>query len=646
MPVLVDHADGGFSLRAVDLDADVMLEFLAVAAEHDGELRGAAWVFGDHREVVNALVLAKVPVRDQNGDDPTDPACHCGLEASRHDGYEGHPFVAMRDGRPTPYEAAADAVESVLEADLVKPFLEVGTRGQGQELTRMPALQDAVHDTPVADARAGVRAEDAGREALLSDVPLLADVARQGALRLRPYQEDGVKWVRGMWARHGSALLADDPGLGKTAQALMSLPDELPSGLVIVCPAGVKKTWLDELGKFRPDLAAKAEVLYGRKSFVWPSGLNRTVITNREIFPGRFRGCPDGLFVIIDECHAYGNLTQSTQRVRVLVRESKKKGGKTLGLTGSPMWLDPPGLWTMATTLQLTRIAWADQAGEPDYDAFVSDFGAVPNKWGALKWPAEPRDLKAVKTKTSMFTLRRIKTEVLPDLPPMSIQDIPCVLDTKTRKQADQVIRELAAMGLTLEDMVDAEARADKAAAFLDEKRKGEFTLEEWKAARQRLLGLLAEAREALVRAKLPSVLEFIADNYEATGTPVVVFSMHRIAVEAMAKRPGWEGILGGIAKGERQRILSAFEAGAVKWLAATIRSVGIGINELKVASHGVFVDFDWSSESNRQAYGRLWRMGQKNAVLIRRFVADHDLDRRVLEILDVREKRNQAVFG
>jgi SNF2 family DNA or RNA helicase len=513
---------------------------------------------------------------------------------------------------------------------------------------------------------------------------------------IRPYQKEGIDWLR----EHPCGLLGDDMGLGKGLQALRADPRGTP--VLVCCPASVKGVWRTEAAKFRPDLKVtiirgrfvrlceehavgrhsldpkkgskrarpiaapdedddeledgepgapraptvhkcaecpprKKKLAVGRFStFRWP-GPDEVVVLNPQIFPKSWPGAPRGLRVVLDEVHAYSYAdTTQTRRVRSLVVQALKVGGGAWGLSGTPMWGKPPTLWCVLTTLQLHP--WADR------DEFDAAFGGTRDNWGKLTWPEKPPT--DVRSRLASVMLRRLKADVLTDLPPLTMQDVVVEVDVRARSAADKVLALLDELGLPIEALIAAEAKADFAATALDPEARKKLSPEQWDEARHRLLALYSEARESLVRAKLPAILEFIEDQYEQSDEQLVVFSAHRIVVETLRERPGWAGIIGGMTPSAREAVLDRFASREVRYLTATIQAVGVGINKLVCCSHAILADWTLVPAQNAQVRDRLHRIGQTNPVLVRRFVADHPLDRRVLASLEETAARIEHTIG
>ncbi len=155
---------------------------------------------------------------------------------------------------------------------------------------------------------------------------------------------------------------------------------------------------------------------------------------------------------------------------------------------------------------------------------------------------------------------------------------------------------------------------------------------------------MLSEMRAALATAKIPAVLDLVG-QYEENEEPVVVFSDHVAPVEALAARDGWKAIYGGDAGPEyRQKVVEEFQAGKLKGVACTIKAAGVGIT-LTRANTIIFVDKHWTPALNEQAEDRLARIGQTRPVNVITLAADHPLDKRIAELLTIKQEMVKATI-
>ncbi len=442
----------------------------------------------------------------------------------------------------------------------------------------------------------------------------LAD-ARAATKGLYDFQRDGVRFL----ALHKRALLADEMGCGKTIQALVALPNN--PRVLLICPASLKYNWRDEAAKWRPDL--RVTVLSGRESFKVPER-GEIVAINFDILPsflkpkqkkdeeGRLVFSTSGkpvmeykipeelqkdfadVHIIIDEAQRVKNYkTQRAQKVTALTMAA---GGDWM-LTGTPVENNPPELFGVLEVGRMARTVFGN------YQIFFRLFNGQKNRWGGTEWgepsPEVPERLRRV-------MLRRLKKEVLKDLPPKRYQYI------------------------TVNDVGEAlSEEMDEALKDWDNNYEEDYlpSFEQFSA----VLNKLAEAR-------IPAMLE-IVESYEESETPLVVFSAHKAPLHALAKRDGWEIITGDTRATDRHAIVSAFQSGALKGVGVSIAAGGVGLT-LTRASDELFVDRLWNPSANIQAEDRCHRIGATGErILIKLLTSNHPLDKRINMLLDKKQR-------
>jgi SNF2 family DNA or RNA helicase len=398
---------------------------------------------------------------------------------------------------------------------------------------------------------------------------------------LYPYQRHGVEWL----APRRTAVLADDMGCGKTVQALIAAPADMP--IVVVCPSVAKGVWVREAAVWRPDLSPVQ--LSGRKSFRWPAP-GEMVVTNYAILPPDCGDAPIGTVVICDEAHALKSpKAQRTKRARKIIAAALNGGGRGWLLTATPLLGKPPELRSILAAI-------GEEGVFGPWPEFVRLFGGYQGRFG-VEW-GRPKPEAAERLRS--VQLRRLKADVLADLPDKSWSVQTVDVDRATLKILDDVPPDVV-------DKIDAS--------------KGGVGFAE-----------LSAARAALATGKTPALLELV-ESYESSATPLVVMSAHRFPVDSMAGREGWAAITGDTPPAERTAIEDRFQRGDLIGVAATIQAGGIAIT-LTRASTMILVDRDWTPALNSQAEDRIYRIGQENAVQIIDLVADHEIDRRLYEVL------------
>lgn len=465
---------------------------------------------------------------------------------------------------------------------------------------------------------------------------------RERGLALFPFQSQGVSWL----APRSSAILADDQGCGKSAESLASLPYNVP--ILVICPAVAKGVWRRETERWRPDLRVTA--LEGRGSFRWPQA-GELVVINYDLLPDApmakadraqlekderaylkigdsisseearrrldldddaldlFTAAPQGLCVIADEAQAVKGSRKKVARCEkfgaICDAAYDVAKGRVWLLTATPLENRPTELWNLLSLIRMQKVVFGS------YPNFKKLCGATDGKFGTT-WQAGGIQTSVVATKLKEVMLRRMKVDVLDQLPAKTVEVIDITLDAESIKRLDEIQAELAAQGIDLMDALRA-AAANQNVGF----------------------DQISRARKILATAKAAAAMD-MADDLEDAGEPCVVFSAHRAPIDTLAKRKGWAAITGDTPPAERTRIEEAFQRGEYRGIAATIAAAGVAIT-LTRACNAIFIDSAWNPSKNLQAEDRIWRIGSARAVTIRYLKADHAIDERVFEICAIK---------
>jgi SNF2 family DNA or RNA helicase len=419
---------------------------------------------------------------------------------------------------------------------------------------------------------------------------MLAALASR-SMNLLPFQREGVLWLRS----RAAGILGDDPGLGKTIQGLMAIPQRAPT--VVVSPATAKGVWAKHVVVWRPDLYPT--LLSGRRSFRWPLP-GEIVITNYDILPecnAQLKIQIDaptprpGTILIADEAHMLKSTVskaQRSKRFRAMARAVLKANGRVYPTTGTPIMSKPSELWTLLQHIELAEVvfgSWSNFKRLMGWDDVADD------------WNPEKVD-PAVADLLRSVLLRRLTADVHP-LPGYTDIAIPCDIDPATIALCDEAMAAARTAGV---DLVRAAEVAENATGF-------EYA---------------SRVRSAIAASLIPSMLREV-DAIEATGEPQLVFSAHRPPIDVLENRPGWAVITGDTSPDERSRLEGMFQRGLLKGLGITIRAGGVALT-LTRAHQALFVDLEWTPALNDQARKRIRRMGQTKPCIYRRLIANHEL--------------------
>jgi SWI/SNF-related matrix-associated actin-dependent regulator 1 of chromatin subfamily A len=390
---------------------------------------------------------------------------------------------------------------------------------------------------------------------------------------LMPFQQDGAEWLRG----RSASLLGDDMGLGKTCQAIEVI-NSLPANarVLICCPAGLRLNWLRELALW----LTERRLCCIAKRYIPSCPIVVVSYDQLRKFEVQLRAITWEL-VICDEAHLIRNpFTIRCRQVLgdewTLPLEAKRK----ILLTGTPVTRDAGQLWSLLYWLGLRM----------PRDIFMLRAESCGG-WldGCLRG----------------VMLRRMKRDVLKDLP------------AKTR----QIVR------------ITAAGAASRALAE-------ELTFERTREL-ERFPGCkfteTAEVRmqTALAKLALPEVQEHLREA--ASAGKIVVFVCHHAtlnrAVAIMAEMGlhplRYEGTM---STESRQAAVDAFQhLPQHRAIVVTIGAGSTGIT-LTAASHVIFLEETYDPTEISQAEDRVWRNGQKNAVLVQHLVLNGSIDCREIE--------------
>lgn len=414
-----------------------------------------------------------------------------------------------------------------------------------------------------------------------------------------PYQIDGAAFL----ASRKRALLADDMGLGKSAQAILAAKEVNAFMVVVVCPASVVQNWHREIERFWPELAKRRT--YNVVSYDY---MTRNV-ENTDWFGSN----PDSV-LILDEAHYLK--TRDAKRTKAIFGPKCDGAGGLVEraryvflLTGTPAPNHAAELWPMLRAVMPESIATA--TGRPmAYWTFVSRYCRTTDNGFGLKIVGG-KNLDKLKAALAPHMMRRKKEEVLKDLPPIRF-------DT------------LAVEGkLTLPQDCADEVRL----VYETVEKKGIDGLRE-------IAPHVAKLRRLTGLAKVQSCVDWIKDWLEAGGKKLVVFAHHRDVIDGIFFGLREAKVLalkldGSMGQTWRQQVIDNFqEPDGASVFIGQIQAAGTGIT-LTAASDALFVESSWVPAENEQAAMRIHRIGQKNACLVR-FAAlagsiDEDIQRAVM---------------
>ena len=457
------------------------------------------------------------------------------------------------------------------------------------------------------------------------ELPPAANLSTPGGLDLMVHQSEFVESVR---AGHRSFLLADEPGLGKTAQALIAAETAGAFPLLVVVPNVVKTNWLREVHQWLPK--RRPTVVHG--DGVELNAFSDVFIVNYDILDRHvgwlskfdFRG------MVVDEAHFIKNKeSQRSKHVQAVARtiRARLQHPLLIALTGTPL----------INQIEDFRMIW-QYLGWIDDKKPLGELMAKLEETGLT--PADPGFFPAArKAVISMGIVRRRKQDVAKDIPARRIADIPIELDTEAARSILEAEKALISRLLERYDRVIA-ARGDADASVIDHDLVRLVCASEIEETKQDETG---DNVFTLVR-KIGSAKAVMAADYTAQLArnvgKVVFFAKHIDVLNQAEKHFASLGVKTTSIRGDqstsaRQDAIDAFtNDDDVQVIVCSLLAAGVGVN-LQAASNVVLAELSWTSAEQTQAIDRVHRIGQELPVTAWRIVAAQTVDQRIAELID-----------
>ncbi|HEX8094478.1 MAG TPA: DEAD/DEAH box helicase [Jatrophihabitans sp.] len=459
-------------------------------------------------------------------------------------------------------------------------------------------------------------------------LPAPAPLRLPGSRKLMPHQ---AQLVAAAAAGHRTFLLADEPGLGKTAQALLAAEAANAYPLLVVVPSVVKTNWAREVGLWTPNRSAT--VVHGNGDTV--DGFAHIVIVNYEVLDRHVGWFGDFGFrgMVVDEAHFIKNKTsQRSQHVLELSKRIRSRTARPLlmALTGTPLINDIEdflAIWQF--------LGWIDET-EPRAELMDSLEAAGLT-------PADPGFYSAARQCViDLGIVRRRKVDVAADIPARRTADLPVELEEKVGRSIRAAERDLARRLVARYETALANRRSAVAvdASGIDHALVRKIATSEQKNASTTKAGEnVFSMMRRIGQAKAGLAADYAAQLARSAGK-VVFFAKHvdvmDVAEEAFARQGiRYASIRGDQTPVGRQRNIDAFvNDPEVAIAVCSLTAAGVGIN-LQVASNIVLAELSWTDAEQTQAIDRSHRIGQTEPVTAWRIIAAQTIDSRIAELID-----------
>jgi superfamily II DNA or RNA helicase len=532
---------------------------------------------------------------------------------------------------PPPAEVASASVsaerrvvpQSVVSRQLANPFLAPDFTSARPATVRPRRLAGWELLNPLFTS---FERADSGAPACMA-LPAPAPLRLPDNRELMPHQ---ARLVAAAAAGHRTFLLADEPGLGKTAQALRAAEAANAYPLLVVVPSVVKTNWVREAGLWTPN--RKATAVHGNGDTV--DGFADIVVVNYEVLDRHvgwfgefgFRG------MVVDEAHFIKN--KSSQRSQHVLDLSKRIRSRTarpllMALTGTPLINDIDdfrAIWQF--------LGWIDET-EP-----LAELLNALEETGLT--PADPGFHAAARQCViDLGIVRRRKVDVAADIPARRTADLPVELDDKVGRSIRAAERDLARRMVARYETALANRRSRVAMGDdgIDYDLVRKVARTEQKDTSTTTGENVFSMMRRIGQAKAGLAADYAAQLARSAGK-VVFFAKHidvmDVAQEAFAKQGiRFSSIRGDQTPTARQKNIDAFVTDPdVAIAVCSLTAAGVGIN-LQVASNIVLAELSWTDAEQTQAIDRSHRIGQTEPVTAWRIIAAQTIDSRIAELID-----------
>jgi SNF2 family DNA or RNA helicase len=452
------------------------------------------------------------------------------------------------------------------------------------------------------------------QQQMLGNTPLEATpIPEQVNAQLRTYQLEGVQWLNRLRQMHLNGILADDMGLGKTLQAIIALTQHkilFPKSIsMVVCPTSLVYNWKEEIMKFNPSL--KVLPVDGtplqRKKLQTEIANYDIIITSYSLLQKdvEFYKTINFGYIVLDEAqHIKNRGTRNAKSVKMILASHR------LILTGTPIENSLDELWSLFDFLMPGLLS--------SYERFVE-------KYIRTSTYATGESMGLLRKKVSPFILRRMKKDVLSELPPVSEIVYHCHLSDLQRdlykSYADSAREELSQLvrkeGF---DKVQIQVLA---------------TLTRLKQICCHPAIFAKEQPDSGDSAKYEMLIELLQTLIEGKHK-TVIFSQYTRMLNIMREDLQQQGIpfcyLDGSSKNRLGIVKQFNEDDKIPVFLVSLKAGGTGLN-LVGADTVIHYDMWWNPAVENQATDRVHRIGQKNSVSSYKLVTLGTIEEKILEM-------------
>lgn len=446
-----------------------------------------------------------------------------------------------------------------------------------------------------------------------SRMPKLSDVV------MRDYQKDGVRWLKYLYDNNFGGCLADDMGLGKTLQAIALLSFIYPKSKVptlIVMPKSLLSNWQKELEKFNPSLSFY--LYYATNRDINEFKNHNVILTTYALVRNDIEQFKDIEFdtIILDESQNIKNIESQISKSVMLLNAKHK-----FALSGTPI---ENSLFELYSLFRFINAGLFSTVND-----FKRDY-AMP-----IQGDANEDVAKILKAKISPFLLRRLKKDVLKDLPSKQEQVIYVEMDEAHKKfynQKRDYYKQLLEQQIAMNGL-----------------EKSKFIiLQAFNDLRQIASAPELKSENSIASSKIENLFEMLEDIV-LNNHKVLIFANFLGSLDLISEKAnelGYEHLLMTGSTRNRQELVDKFQNDKkIKLFLMTLKVGGVGLN-LTEADYVFIFDPWWNKSAENQAVDRSHRMGQKNTVFSYKMITKGTIEEKILELQSRKQDMTDMIIS
>ncbi|MEK7812835.1 MAG: SNF2-related protein, partial [Candidatus Desantisbacteria bacterium] len=423
---------------------------------------------------------------------------------------------------------------------------------------------------------------------------------------LREYQKHGYKWIKYLQQHSLGGCLADDMGLGKTIQAIALLasiyPDEKKPSLILM-PKTLLFNWANELERFSPQLSYS--IHHGSNRSLSEAKKGQIILTTYATMRNDIEEFKEEEFyyIILDESQNIKNLNSQVSKAVMILNSNHR-----LALSGTPIENNLGELYALFRFLNPSMFGSID-----DFNQFYTS---------PIQRDGDKDAMHELKKKIYPFILRRVKKDVLQDLPDKVEQTLFVEMSPEQKTFYEQrrrfyhqaVKSQIAQNGITKSQFFILQALSElrQIASIPESKTDDRIISPKREVIMENILDIIANGHKVLVFANFTNVLDCLAQDMEREGIDYLLMTG---------------------ATRDRKTLVEQFQNDETyKVFLMTLKTGGIGLN-LTAADYIFIFDPWWNKSAENQAIDRAHRIGQDKTVFSYKLITKDTIEEKMLQL-------------